>query len=650
MPPNIYFKEAFPMIKAILLGIIVACLTVLMDRSFRGQNFIQKVKDENGKEDTKFNWSGLDDSEALIRAIIYGVVVAVASFATTIAGRWWILALISLIAMIALMLQYAWWWGYAGSGRLKALIWFLLIQWVFQSVATKAVQSLLGVNLIGGSKILVFIVQVLPAVVGSLCTGSAIVGACRHCDKKGLATFFVILTLIGIILTIAGGITVVMGGFNLETAKTQITTAVPETTPEPVSFPTPVPTAQLTPAPMPTAQPTYGGNQYSNQYGGNQYGNQYGSNQYGQYGQYSQYGYGQYGQITEWWTFYNLTIQNDGLLNDNDFGPNPYKEGWWINEYVNDMLARIRKDPVLGAADIAYFDHIAGTEISGVKYDSNAQKWLDNINARAVEFVKDQNLYNRVVDEFIRAINNPNIVQKIEIKSRKDIKALMYMEPNNTVNLGAGGYGYGNYGNYGGYSIKMPKVIWKSHNEEAYFLVYTVKKANSSSTAEALYKLACGYQPPIEGTGNGGNYGGINAGGNSGSNPGPYTPPSNPKDPTKGTNVGKNDTPGPGPDTNNGVGAMTSKVDRPDNSTSMTYSEYKEEIHETAVINENQKVGGDPNTPTVSTPAGATMSSNADKGTGYGGIDVGTTVESYVKTDGGVAVGEHTETHISMPD
>ena len=63
----------------------------------------------------------------------------------------------------------------------------------------------------------------------------------------------------------------------------------------------------------------------------------------------------------------------------------------------------------------------------------------------------------------------------------------------------------------------------------------------------------------------------------------------------------------------------------PTNSAFETYKEYKEEIKELKEINENQKVGGDPNTP--STPPQSketTVNSNADKGTGNGGIDAGT--------------------------
>lgn len=109
----------------------------------------------------------------------------------------------------------------------------------------------------------------------------------------------------------------------------------------------------------------------------------------------------------------------------------------------------------------------------------------------------------------------------------------------------------------------------------------------------------------------------------------PYDPPYN-KDPNQGTPVGGNDNPGPGPSTNNGVGAMYSSEENPNNSAFDTYEEYQQEMQELAEANANQAVGGDPNTPSY-TPPGTnngggttTVDSNADSGTGNGGIDAGT--------------------------
>ena len=62
-----------------------------------------------------------------------------------------------------------------------------------------------------------------------------------------------------------------------------------------------------------------------------------------------------------------------------------------------------------------------------------------------------------------------------------------------------------------------------------------------------------------------------------------------------------NDDPGPGPDTNNGVGAKESTMDQPDNSNHYdSYEQYKENMEELELINKEQKTGKDDNTPTIS--------------------------------------------------
>ncbi|MBR2830826.1 hypothetical protein IKE83_00505, partial [Candidatus Saccharibacteria bacterium] len=128
--------------------------------------------------------------------------------------------------------------------------------------------------------------------------------------------------------------------------------------------------------------------------------------------------------------------------------------------------------------------------------------------------------------------------------------------------------------------------------------------------------------------------GSISGGRSSGSSSGgTWNPPiTHPKDPTKGTDVGKNDNPGPGPDTNNGVGAAWSSKEESTDSAHETYREYKEDIQELKEINETQRTGGDSNTPSTPTPANTTVDSNAEKGTGNGGIDTPTPTKSEAKT------------------
>lgn len=95
----------------------------------------------------------------------------------------------------------------------------------------------------------------------------------------------------------------------------------------------------------------------------------------------------------------------------------------------------------------------------------------------------------------------------------------------------------------------------------------------------------------------------------------------------------KNDVPGPGPGTNNGPGAQYSKVELPINSTFLdAYDEYKEDIKELRDIDEGptSRPAGTPNTLTTPTPPGPTADSNADRGTGFGGIDAATPISDPV--------------------
>ena len=60
-----------------------------------------------------------------------------------------------------------------------------------------------------------------------------------------------------------------------------------------------------------------------------------------------------------------------------------------------------------------------------------------------------------------------------------------------------------------------------------------------------------------------------------------------------------------------------------------TYEECQQEMQELKEVNEGQKTGGDPNTPSYTPPGtnnggGTNVDSNAESGTGNGGIDAGT--------------------------
>ena len=100
-------------------------------------------------------------------------------------------------------------------------------------------------------------------------------------------------------------------------------------------------------------------------------------------------------------------------------------------------------------------------------------------------------------------------------------------------------------------------------------------------------------------------------------------------------NTEPNDDPGPGPDTNNGVGAIFSTEDQPENSNHYTsYEEYREDMEELAEINQNQKTGEDDNTPTVVVVDSENIDNNADEGTGYGGINSAMPIQDSATTNG----------------
>ena len=89
------------------------------------------------------------------------------------------------------------------------------------------------------------------------------------------------------------------------------------------------------------------------------------------------------------------------------------------------------------------------------------------------------------------------------------------------------------------------------------------------------------------------------------------------KDPNKAPkeNTEPNDDPGPGPSTNNGVGATESTADQPTNSNHMTYEEYQNEVNNLAETNRSQQTGSSSSTPSTQPSAGTKVDNNGDTGT-----------------------------------
>lgn len=323
-----------------------------------------------------------------------------------------------------------------------------------------------------------------------------------------------------------------------------------------------------------------------------------------------------------WWHFYNSDVQKDeDKDNDFNFGPTAYKEEkvkertvvkTTAEEADKEFRERIKKDPALGAADMAWFDAIVKTRYIGSFYDEVDKQWDAAINKAKETWLTDEAKYKEAYGAFFLYLDKATKVEIIERASGLDDQ--MYMNPA-TVD-------------------SAPDVIvMATENHKGHFLRYTFKIKEKEVTVE--YRLECGFQPcNVE------RVMGItpknkkkttpkpSGGGGGGNTPTPTpTPKPDPKpqkDPSK-SQVLPNDDPGPGENTNN-PGSNYSTKDLPTNSNHMTYPEYKEKIEELKEINETQKVGGDPNTPSTPTPPDTTVHSNAEEGTGHGGVDTPTPV------------------------
>ena len=309
---------------------------------------------------------------------------------------------------------------------------------------------------------------------------------------------------------------------------------------------------------------------------------------------------------SSWYAFYNLSLSKDNdKTNDFNFGYNlaDYYANLTAVKYDKDFRERIKRDPALGAADMAWFDAILGTRYLGVFYEECKGEWASTINSAKDYWCAHQLDYYQTLDAFFAFLDSG----KVSLERGSGITDQMYMNPLTPNHI-------------------PDVIVMKTNQNDGLFLVYTFMiKGNEF---KVMYRTECGYQPtnvekvmhitphdkPV--------------------NPKPIpTPvPSNPpKDPTQGTQgdpVKPNDNPGPGPDTNNGVGAQTSKVDRDDTSTSYSsYDKYREEMNNLEKINETQKTGSDNNNPAQN----VNVDNNGDKGTGNGGINVPTPVEPVAK-------------------
>ncbi len=344
------------------------------------------------------------------------------------------------------------------------------------------------------------------------------------------------------------------------------------------------------------------------------------------------------GPKLSWYGFYNLVmLRDDDASNDYNFGWNCYDESWTAKDYDKEFRNRIKVDPALGAADMAWLDAIVGTRYIGVFYDECNGAWDKAINAAKEGFMKEDptKLYYPTLDGFFAFLDT---AKKVEVKKGSGITDQMYMNPFT--------------------KDEVPDVItMKTPDHKGWFLVYTF--VIKDCPVEVAYRIECGFQPcNVKKVMN------IDPQPQPTAKPTPKptktpkptatpkptntpkptaTPTTKPtatptpkptktpkptatpkptKDPSQGIPTpGHNDDPGPGPDTNTGTGSQYSSEDQPGNSDYMTYDEYHEQMEELGNAGQNQSSGGDPNTPTVTASPGTNVDNNGDNGTGNGGID-----------------------------
>lgn len=391
-----------------------------------------------------------------------------------------------------------------------------------------------------------------------------------------------------------------------------------------------------------------------------------------------------------WYDFQNDYLQDDDNAdNDFNFGVNNYSKKLKAKQADQLFRTILMVDPAIGAGDICYADAILGTRLLGKFYDEyKADDAM--INGAKEKYMADVDLYDRTLEAFFATLDSAVKVRVVTIKSQNEtVKDQMFMSPGRMTVAGVPDVivmetaeAEGHYLQYE--FVRKGLVLKLNYRIECGFqpcnvaevLNVTVQKQSTpkasytpkstptgttptpnptptptptpnptpkksvtpstessktptdDSTAKPTEKSVVPTTPttttptPTDNTPSAPVY--VPS----------YTPPApsptpvitNPKDPTKGTDVGGNDTTGPGPDTNNGVGAQYSTEDLPTNSNHMDLPTYQEDMQENKEANETTREQGDPNTVTYNPPASeygneVVNDDNAEKGTGNGGID-----------------------------
>lgn len=309
------------------------------------------------------------------------------------------------------------------------------------------------------------------------------------------------------------------------------------------------------------------------------------------------------------WTFYNTLLQNDqDESNDFNFGPNP--GNLTASEYDADFREKLRNDPALGAAAMAWADANLGTRYLGEFYESCKGDWAKTINASKEVFRKNPELYTETLNAFFKMLDSA----EVKVTDGNNLDDQMYMNP---------------------YTVDgIPDVIvMETPDHTGTFLTY-VFTIKGTGKVEVSYRTECGYQPtnveeimkitpqktpskpskpsnpskPDKPTKPGGK----------GDKPDKPSKPKYDKDPSKAPkkNTEPNDDKGPGPNTNNPSNPNKSTKDTKDSTSSGANTDNLKDT------NKNQKTGSDSNKPSTPTPSKDTnVDNNGDKGTGNGGAN-----------------------------
>lgn len=304
----------------------------------------------------------------------------------------------------------------------------------------------------------------------------------------------------------------------------------------------------------------------------------------------------------DWLHFYNLDSANDDDPdNDFNFGPSAYTEGADAKSVDAEFRRRLKVDPALAAATTATIDAKVGTHYLGEFYESCKDDWVETINSAKERWSSDQEAYYKELDAFLGFLDTA----EVEIRDCQSVSDQMWMNPR-TV------------------SGDPDVCVLKTDDHSGHELVYTFNLKDN--TFEVAFRLECGFQPTdvaeimgIETQDYTTFVTSVTPGGDT---PTPDNPtPSYNKDPSKAPkeNTEPNDDSGSGSNTSSGGNSSTEEKSTNSNNYS-SYDEYRKDMDAMNDANASQKVGGDSNTPSASS-GGANVDSNADAGTGYGGID-----------------------------